>query len=59
MKLTVFKKCFAVLIIFTVIFGAAAVQAAEKFPSRNIEYVVDMWSDGEPVAVAMFSAGSY
>jgi len=45
MKPTVFKKCLAVLIIFTVIFGAAAVLAADKFPSRNIEYVVG-WGAG-------------
>lgn len=45
MKLAVFKKCFAVLIIFTVMFSAAAVQAEEKFPSRNIEYVVG-WGAG-------------
>ena len=45
MKPTVFKKCFAVLIIFTVMFSAAAVLAADKFPARNIEYVVG-WGAG-------------
>jgi putative tricarboxylic transport membrane protein len=45
MRQEVLKKCLAILVIFLTIFSASAVLGADKFPSRNIEYVVG-WGAG-------------
>lgn len=45
MRTDILKKCLAVSVIFIVLFSASAVFGADKFPSRNIEYVVG-WGAG-------------
>lgn len=45
MRHTILKKCLAGFVIFLMILSASAVFGADKFPSRNIEYVVG-WGAG-------------